>query len=86
MLLYDALWRLRQSWFFLSCITLAYYAVRYRNYRRENQRLIDEIDRKHQQLERTARKCEMIRRKKVHCHRFFYASIRSKCHQATGTQ
>ena len=36
---------------------LAYYAVRYRNYSRENQKLIDEIDLKHKRLELTARKC-----------------------------
>ncbi|CAF1622936.1 unnamed protein product [Adineta ricciae] len=57
MSLYDILWRFRQVWFFLSCITLAYYAVRYKNFHKENQRLIDEIDRKHKQLEIAARKC-----------------------------
>jgi len=43
--------------FFVSCLTLTYYAIRYRNYYKENQKLIDEIDRKHKQLERAARKC-----------------------------
>ncbi|CAF1334523.1 unnamed protein product [Adineta steineri] len=55
--LYNALWRLRQLWFFISCLTITYHAVNYRNYHKENQKLIDEIDRKHKQLEITARKC-----------------------------
>ncbi len=57
-MLYDALWRFRQLWFLVSCLTLTYHAVNYRNYYRENQKLIDEIDRKHQQLEKAARQCK----------------------------
>jgi hypothetical protein len=60
MFLYDALWRFRQLWFFVSCLILTYYAVRYRNYYKENQKLIDEIDRKHKQLEIAARKCKSL--------------------------
>ena len=57
MLLYEVVWRFRQLWFLVSCLTWAYHAVRHRNYSRENQRLIDEIDRKHKKLETAARKC-----------------------------
>jgi hypothetical protein len=63
MILYDALWRFRQLWFFISCLTLTYNAVRYRNYYKENQKLIDEIDRKHKQLEIAARKCKILSEK-----------------------
>jgi hypothetical protein len=42
----------------MSILLVTYYAVRFRNFTRENQRLIDEIDRKHKQLETTARQCK----------------------------
>jgi len=57
LVLYDILWRFRQLWFLISCLTLIYVSVRYRNYSKENQQLIDEIDRKHKELEIAARKC-----------------------------
>ncbi|CAF3320461.1 unnamed protein product [Rotaria socialis] len=56
-ILYNALWRFRQLWFFVSCLTFSYHAVKYRNYYKENQKLIDEINRKHKKLEIAARKC-----------------------------
>ncbi len=34
--------------------------MNYRNYYKENQKLIDEIDRKHKQLEIAARKCKIV--------------------------
>jgi len=39
---------------------LTYHAIRYRNYYKENQKLIDEIDRKHKKLEIAARKCNIL--------------------------
>lgn len=68
MTLYDTLWSFRQLWFFLSFITLAYHAVRYRNFHKENQKLIDEINYKHKELEKMARKCTnfTFTRKKFH--------------------
>ncbi len=59
-ILYEALWRFRQLWFFVSWLTLTYHAIRYRNYYKENQKLIDDIDRKHKQLEIAARKCNIL--------------------------
>ena len=63
MMLYDILWHFRQLWFFLSCMTLAFYAVRYKNYDKENQQLIDQINRKHKKLEIVARKCKIFQSK-----------------------
>lgn len=60
MTLYDILWRCRQLWFLICCLILTHHAVRYRNYYKENQKLIEEIDRKHKQLEKTAKKCKNI--------------------------
>jgi hypothetical protein len=49
--------------------------VHYRNFHKENQKIIDEIDRKHEQLETTARRCKILNQCVISSYFYFHLGL-----------